>query len=243
MTGEDDCPLLCAGDPSTFVGMANYIKALQSGMVQDTYQYTVLFINPTDENKVVRLVNPEEQNKFHERLNARGFNFENFPFKVEKWDHASNRYRPLTIGCNLQALAYLIYTDKGGTDLFVDKWHKKQCLTFETRAIMCDEKAYIQVSPYLVTKERVKECLRITHSIVFDMIKIAVPASMQPPAEDFVCSVCMLGIDPGVKIFKSACGTEIGHSFHRHCIETWFATDRSGKRSCPDCRTLITSAI
>ena len=238
-----DWPLLCEGDPDTFVGLAVWIKAMMEDRLHDTYRCTVCLADPKDKKKVIRLVDPGMQSLFHHRLNVKGYNFENAPFKVEKWDHASDQYRPLTIGFNLQVLAYLIYADKGGKYPFTDKEHTKQFLTFDTRVIICERKAHIQVSPYLVTKDGEKECLRITHSIVFDKVKITVPASMQPPAEDFVCSVCTEGIDPMDKIFNSACGTEIGHSFHRHCIEKWFATHRDGKRSCPECRTLITCAI
>ena len=237
-----NCPLLCEGAPGSYVEMTSFISALMSTRKQSTYCPRVFFIDDKTKEHT-RLLPPLNQIRFHDTLNNSGFNFENFPIKVQKWDDASHQWLNLTVDCILQVLAYLVYVDKGGKNMFADMLHTEQFLSFETKEIVYEMKACIQASPYLMTREGVKECLKITHTIPFSKVMIAVPASMQPPPADFMCSVCLLGGSSTDNIFQATCGTDAGHCFHRHCIDSWFRKSRCGKRSCPLCRTLITSAI
>jgi hypothetical protein len=41
-------------------------------------------------------------------------------------------------------------------------------------------------------------------------------------------------------IFRTGCGTQIGHCFHTHCMKNWLGV---GKSTCPECRTVIKHTI
>merc|ERR1712032_1527702 len=53
-------------------------------------------------------------------------------------------------------------------------------------------------------------------------------APQEEASEEFICSVCLLGLEPGEQVRTLPCG----HVFHRPCVDRWFS--RSNR--CPLCR-------
>lgn len=269
-----DCPLVILSSSSSssgvggggggrvrYVQMKNWIKCLSLAQVPLSYHFQEYFSDTTEEevgssssSSFQRLDGLRWQRYLYEKLWFEGFSTVNFPFKLEKWDPESNRWRMLTIDCHVTVAPYLIFLGKHPDRKFIDPVHSCQKIGFRTNKVFKSpnlrELDYIEVTPMLVTPKEaperdINEGLRLTVTDVglFPMLRFTMPAMMAPPPPDFNCGICFNGIDEDhhhqyhdrEQVFRAECGGGL-HCFHRQCIERWFSI---GKSSCPMCRTTI----
>jgi hypothetical protein len=248
-----DCPLVLQAEKlgSKIIQMESYYRAIRKIEHPTSAGFQEGFViqgNPT----VMKLSNAFIQRQLHSDLMDAKFDFSRFPFKLQKWNPVDKEWDLLTIDCQLDALSFLLYLDKNPAAKFGDVRHTEQVLHFET-AQMQERLAgtrYIQVTPSLLTlnpkeEENPRELLRIQvkSTITFQNIRFTAPAVMKPPSPTFNCPVCLSGmesIQQGEEIYMAGCSYGDGHSFHKKCIEKWFARS---KTTCPVCRTVITDLL
>jgi hypothetical protein len=247
------CPLLLESEKpgSKIIQMSSFIRCMQKIQSPISYNYMEMFVIEGEPN-LMMLSHATWQNHFQNELAARRYDFSRFPFKLQKWDKESKQWCLLTIDCQIAAASFLVYLEKKPEAVFEDTRYQDQVLHFETK-VMHERGTgtrYIQVTPSLLTKnpkegEARQEFLRISLSseVSFPTLRFTTPAVMQPPSTEFNCPFCLEGVESipaDEEIYSAGCGSENGHCFHRHCIEGWFAQN---KTSCPICRTEITGLI
>ena len=247
------CPLRVNGG---CIGIANYIRSIQNTRIPFSY-------TPGERFKVVgsqyinQLKNLTIQKTFHDLLKNAGYDFSISPFKLQKWDSDSNKWRQLTIDCQIVAAAFFVYLEKNPSSTFIDPIHQETVMAFRTARVTKNGKSYIEVTPLLKNGDHEEGlCLSIKSDVSFPALKFTSPAVIADPTDDFICPVCLGGpethteivdnVDVVVKekIFRTGCGNEEGHCFHRQCIEQWFSSQApnpsNGKKpSCPICKTTI----
>jgi hypothetical protein len=242
------------------IGMANFIRSIQNTETPFSYDTEERF-------KVIgtRFINQLKhltiQKTFHDLLHNAGYDFSIAPFKLQRWDSASNQWKLLMIDCQIMAATFLVYLEKNKHSKFEDPIHRGTVMAFRTAHVTKNDRRYVQVTPILEQTDSPSshvEGLRLSikSDVSFPALKFTAPAVIADPADDFVCPICFDGPETYTeivdgeevvrkeKIFRTGCGTDQGHCFHRQCIEEWFSrqtpTPSIGKKpSCPVCQTTI----
>jgi hypothetical protein len=183
------------------------------------------------------------QRGVHRALRGERFDFSRSPLKLQKWNHVKQAWEPLSIDCVLMTAAFLVHRNRTPGGVFQDRNHTRQRISFRAVEVMENEIKRTLITPVL-TGEGDDEALRLELSdeitAMLANLRFSVPAVMATAADDFSCSICLGGgetLGDGERVFTTGCRT--GHSFHKRCIDQWFAT---GRTSCPVCRKAIRHA-
>lgn len=249
------CPIMLTevedGQP-VYIHLRDYIRLLQaepypSADHRHSFHFPAMM-------KSVTLAPMHEQMIAHGQLAMERFDFSRFPLKLEKWDPVMQKWRLLTIDCQIVTAAFLVCLARNPDAVFEDTLHTHQKLVFKVEKVFkknrfgsyTHELDHMVVSPTLVIG-RIEERLRLTITAEVNLpeLKFSTPAVMVPPIADFNCCICFSGADIAEDgsvnpVFRTGCGPQSGHCFHTHCMKKWLAT---GKSTCPECRTVIKHTI
>lgn len=248
-TAFGDAPLVLmpnsgSGSTHRFIQMDHFIRCMQQIRSPLSYFFQEEFTEPGSD-VLLRLRNLNDQKTLHNDLNRAGFDFSSMPFKLQRWDKASNKWCLLSIDFQIMAACFLAFLEKNPDAHFTDDFHAPTKLMFVTDRVYGPQGLdYIRVTPMLrITKpeQAIANAERLLlaideRKVSFPMLKITLPAILEVPSADFEC-FCFEQAEPGTLVYKAMCG----HRFHRNCIKTWLS--RNTEKTCPMCRRIISENV